>query len=154
MDPERIRSELEQALAERELFLVDLVVSHTNRITVYIDKMSGGISVDDCAGISRFLESKLDRNLQDFDLEVSSPGTERALLLPLQFTKHAGREIDVLRTDGIRHSGRLMETSDTGIKLMSEKRVKDKKSGKSRKVSDTLEINFDLIKKATIIFSK
>src|SRR4030042_1586705 len=92
---ERIRTCIDEELRRNDLFLIDLVVSSSNRIKVVIDSMKG-ITVDECARLSRTIENKLDRDEEDFDLEVSSPGLDRPLVLPFQYLKNTGRQIEVL----------------------------------------------------------
>lgn len=71
-------------------------------LRVYIDKVSDGeeayISTDDCELVSRFLSEKLDESdpiEQNYYLEVSSPGIDRTLLFEKDYTRFAGREVDV-----------------------------------------------------------
>lgn len=151
--PEFIRSILNEALQNRNLFLVDVVVTPAGKITVYIDGMDG-VTVNDCAEISRFIESRIDRNLQDYELEVSSPGEERSLLIPEQYRKNTGRKMEILRTDGIRLQGKLKDFSENRVFVETEQLVKDEKSGKKKKTIEIVKIELDQIKKAMIIVSK
>ena len=110
--------------------------------------------MDDCASVSRFIESKLDRDEEDFELEVSSPGEERSLLLPVQYQKHLGKEVTVLKKDGIRAQGILKDIKETGVVIQNEKVIKDKQSGKKKKESRIVEIEYQEIKNARIIVIK
>ncbi|WP_304507447.1 ribosome maturation factor RimP [Anaerotignum sp.] len=91
---------LEPIIAERNLELVDLefVKEGANwYLRIYIDK-EGGVDIDDCEGVSRALEAKLDAEdpiEQAYILEVSSPGIDRPLKKAADFEKYRGEIIDI-----------------------------------------------------------
>jgi ribosome maturation factor RimP len=76
--------------------LVDLQVSNRGRfLRVFMDK-PGGITVDDCAAVSRHLSRVLEVEGIDYDrLEVSSPGLDRPLRKAADFARFAGQKVDV-----------------------------------------------------------
>lgn len=149
-----IKSYLEEELMQSGKFLVDVTVSTGNKITVYMDSLKG-VTLDECIQVSRFLESKLDREVEDFELEVSSPGLDKSLKLPVQYEKNLGRMLDVVKSDGNKFTGKLEGLiSEGGIRLGVEKTVKDAKTGKKRKESEILEIKFEEIKTAKVVISK
>ena len=137
---EHIKELVTKHLQGSDIFLVDVVVKSGNAIRVQVDTEQG-ISVDECAEISRFLNSALDRDMEDYSLEVSSPGLGGGFKVKQQYDKHVDREVEVLYTDGTRERGTLVSVSDKGIVL----RVK----------SDNREIDFEKIKttKAIIAFN-
>jgi ribosome maturation factor RimP len=148
-----IRSYLEEELTRSGKFLVDVTVSTGNKIVVYIDSLKG-VTLDECILVNRFLESKLDREVEDFELEVSSPGLDKPLKLPVQYEKNLGRMLDVVKTDGNKISGKLAEVlPEGGIRLVAEKTVKDSKTGKKKKEPEILVLEFDEIKTAKVIIS-
>ncbi|MBN1159130.1 MAG: ribosome assembly cofactor RimP [Bacteroidales bacterium] len=151
--PENIKSIINEALRDSNFFPVETVVTPAGKITVYIDSMKG-VTIDDCAEVSRFIESRLDRSNQDYELEVSSPGPERSLLLPIQYHINKGRKLDILGKDGIRHRGKLIDLNGNRIILETEQQVKDEESGKKIKRVRNIEIAMDQVKKAKIIISK
>jgi len=99
-----------------DIFLVDVVVKPGNSVTVHVDRAEG-ISIDECVKISRFINGSLDREVEDFSLEVSSPGLGGAFRVKQQYEKNIGRDIEVLYTDGIKVQGKLQSVSDQGITL-------------------------------------
>jgi len=119
-----------------EIFLVDVHVKPGNLIRVHVDTPDG-ISIDQCVKISRFLNESLDRDVEDFSLEVSSPGLGGSFKVIQQYEKHVDREVEVLFTDGIKRQGVLVSVSDRGIVL----RVK----------GDEMEIDFEDIKTAKAV---
>ena len=99
-----------------EIFLVDVAVKPGNVIRVHVDTPEG-ISIDECVKISRKLNESLDRDVEDYSLEVSSPGLGGNFLVKQQYEKNLGREIEVLYTDGIKVRGKLVSLSEKGIVL-------------------------------------
>jgi len=87
---------LEPTLAGMGFELVDTQVSNRGRmLRIFIDK-PGGITVDDCALVSRHLERLFAVEGVDYDrLEVSSPGLDRPLKKPADFARFAGRKAEV-----------------------------------------------------------
>ena len=148
----RIREFLEEKLAQRNLFLVEVSVRPGNVITVYIDSMEG-VTLEACMEVSRFLESKLDRNIEDYELEVSSPGADRSLKLPVQFEKNTGRVLDIVKNDGKRVSGKLLGLAGDIVRLETQRTVRD--SNTHKKITEVViqEIRQDEIKTAKIVIS-
>jgi len=123
-----------------DIFLVDVVVKPGNVIRIHVDTPEG-ISIDECVKISRFVNESLDRDTEDYSLEVSSPGLRGNFVVKQQYEKNLGREIEVLYTDGIKIRGKLVALSENGI-VLHEK-------------GDDMEIDFEEIKtaKAVIAFN-
>jgi len=150
--PALIQEYLEQELARRNLFLVEATVRPGNRIAVFIDSIPG-VTIDECIAVSRFLEDKLDRNAGDFELEVSSPGLDKPLKLPVQFEKNTGRVLDVVKSDGIKVTGKLLGISNGIIRIESEVIVRVKAGGKKKTEQHVQEIKQDDIKSARVVIS-
>ena len=70
---EKVRQLVSGILESTDIFEVEVSVKPGNKIVVLVDKLEG-ITIDECANISRGIEEKLDRNIEDYELEVSSPG--------------------------------------------------------------------------------
>lgn len=93
---EKVEKLLEEAFEENNsLFLISLDINANNQIRVIIDG-DKGVSVNDCIAVSRKVEHNLDREEEDFSLEVSSAGVSEPLSLPRQFKKNIGRKIQVI----------------------------------------------------------
>ncbi|WP_430467343.1 ribosome assembly cofactor RimP [Winogradskyella ouciana] len=141
---------LQNALKERQdLFLIDFNVSTDNAIKVVIDG-DKGVLVEDCMFISRAIEHNLDREEHDFSLEVLSSGAATPLVLPRQYKKHIGRNLEVKTNDGENIEGQLTEADDKGVVLKWKTR-EPKPVGKG-KVTVTKEANvaFSDIKEAKV----
>ncbi len=106
-----------------DLFVVSIKVLPSNRIKVFIDAV-GGMDVKDCISISRHIEGNLDREKEDFELEVSSPGLTEPFQHPLQYKKNVGRNIKVTTEEGKNIKGELVSFEDDRITVKPEKRKK------------------------------
>lgn len=105
-----------QHLEGTDKFLVNLKITPDNRIYVDIDG-DNGVTIDDCIELSRAIESSLDRNEEDFALDVSSAGADQPLKLKRQYTKNLGREVEALAADGEKTIGILSEVGDDDFML-------------------------------------
>ena len=99
-----------------DIFLVEVAVKPGNVIRIQVDRPDR-ISIDECVKISRHLNEMLDRDVEDYSLEVSSPGLGTPFKVKQQYDKNTGRKIDVLLSDGTRITGELHSVSDEGIVL-------------------------------------
>ncbi len=124
------------------MFLVDVKISANNDIRIEADKIEGKITIDDCAKLSRFIESHLDRETEDFSLEVSSPGMLEPFKVEQQYLKNKGNEVEVVLTDGITYKGKMLDFKENEMELLTEKKI-DKKN----KEQVTLKIPLENIKK-------
>ena len=106
------------ALEGSDKFLVNLKITPDNRIFVDIDG-DNGVNIDDCIELSRAVESQLDRDEEDFELNVGSAGADMPLKLPRQYRRHVGRELDVTTFDGEHITAELAATDDEGITLLT-----------------------------------
>ena len=127
------------------IFVVDVKISGANKISVEVDKPEG-ITIDDCVKISRAIESELDREKEDFELVVSSPGLSEPFKVMEQYRKNLGQQVEVVQRDGHKIIGLLQHTDDEGI--LVEVQTKNKEAGQKRQtaVMQTVEIKFSDIK--------
>lgn len=113
---EKVKKLLEKALQERQdLFLIDLSVLQDNQIRVVIDG-DNGVLVEDCIFISRAIEHNLDRDEEDFSLEVTSAGAASPIQNIRQYKKNIGRTIKVKTPHG-EVKGTLTQVNENGIEL-------------------------------------
>ena len=133
-------------------FLVDLKISPSNKIEIYIDAVSG-LSVKDCVSLSRHIESSLDREKEDFELEVSSPGAEEPFKVREQYTKNVGRKLKIELLDGTELKGTLKKHEGSTIILeILNKEKKERGKGKITK-NENITLELDKVKKAGVILS-
>lgn len=147
----RVEELLQAFLQTRpDLFLVDLKVSVASDITIILDG-DQGVSIQDCLDASRAIEFNIDREEQDFSLQVMSAGLSEPLALPRQFQKNIGRDLEILLEDATKIQGELASVDDEKITLILRYR-KPKEIGKGKvDVEEEREIPYSEIKKALVV---
>lgn len=115
-----LREKVEELLGEafeenNSLFLLELNISNNNHISVVIDG-DRGVSVNDCIAVSRKVEHGLDREEEDFSLEVTSSGVSQPLLFLRQYRKNIGRKLTVVTSEQ-KIEGELVAVEDGKITL-------------------------------------
>lgn len=135
------------------LYIVELSVSSNNVIQVEIDKLKGGVSVEDCISVSRNIEHNLDRDKEDFELHVSSPGLDKPLRHVNQYAKNVGRILSVVGIDGKMQEGELVKVIEDGVVLRTMSKKLDEKKKKKIRIEEILEYSFSQIKEAKIVIS-
>jgi len=128
-------------------FLVEVTVSSSNVIHIMVDSDTG-ISINQIVEISRFVEEKLDRETEDFELSVFSAGLSEPFSLLRQYKKNIGVEIDILLTNGLKMNGLLKSADDQGIDLEVTTKEKAEGSKKKELVTRVHSIGFSEIKEA------
>lgn len=148
---DHIRTIVGEYLADNEAYLVDVSVSPGNRIIVTIDHPEG-LGIRSCVELSRWLEKQLDRDAEDFFLDVTSPGLDQPFKVFRQYSKNIGREVDVKRLDGTRITGKLV-SADEKLGLILEEQVREKIEGRKAKrlVTRRYEVPMDQIKETKIV---
>ncbi len=149
---QQIESLILDKLESDGVFVVDLSVSSSNRISVTLDSEKG-IPISYCIDISRLIEHNLDREKEDFALEVSTAGLDQPLKLPRQYKKNIGREVDVITKEEKNITGKLTEVIDTGFTVETEEKVKiEGKKKKESRVTPHI-FNFEDVKSVKIVVS-
>ncbi len=120
-------------------YLIDVIVGTGNMITVEIDN-DQGVDIDDCVALSRHLESKLDRESEDFELTVTSAGLTSPFKTPRQYKKYEGKEVEVLNKQGQKLTGMLKSSDPEGFTLTVTR--KEKPEGAKRKIEVTEDLHF------------
>ena len=142
---EDIRKVALEKAVELNGYIVDITVSNTNVITIYFDRDSG-VHVDDCLAISRHIHDNFDRDDEDYELTVCSPGLTNPLKIKEQYLKHQGQEVVVKKRDGKKISGLLKEYNDN---IILEVLKKDKAHNKQYTLNDVM-IPFEEIKETKL----
>ena len=139
-------------LVEKNCFVVYLDVKPGNNILLELDSPNG-LSISDCIDFSRQIEHNLDREAEDFELHVSSPGLDKPLRVFQQYQKNIGRDLKVVLLDDKKVEGKLEEVNESEIKLTYT--ITEKIEGKKKKLKKLIEeiIPFTNIKESTIIIS-
>ena len=132
---------INELIADKNLFVVDITVSATNIITILIDSMEG-VNLETCIILTKEFEAKLDREVEDYELQVASAGIGQPFLVPQQYEKNLGNDVEVLSNDGKKYKGILKELTEDGFVIEYEE--KEKVEGKKKKVIVEKQMNFKI----------
>jgi ribosome maturation factor RimP len=147
IEKQKIQGLVEEFIKGTGLFLVTVKVSNANRITVLADK-NEGITIDECAAIHRHIENGLDRDKEDFELQVSSPGLDMPFGVIEQYFKNEGKKVEVVDNEGSKFTGKLKNVTAGGFELETEIKTK----GRSLELKD-ISFNFEQIKSTRVILT-
>lgn len=139
IDKQKVIELTQEWLADKEYFLVDVTISKDDKITVEIDH-ADGVWIEDCAELSRHIESGLSRDTEDYELEVGSAGLGQPFKVLQQYLIHIGKEVEVLGKDGKKYKGILTKADETGFSIAVSK--KQKVEGSKRPQMVEQEISF------------
>ena len=131
IDKNVVKKLVDEWLQDQEYFLVDIEISPDNRIVVEIDH-ADGVWIEDCVALSRYIEERLSRDDEDYELEVGSAGLGQPFKVPQQYINFVGKEVEVLDADGIKVKGILKAVDGNDFTVGVEEKVKVE--GKKRPV--------------------
>jgi len=133
---------------DSESFLIDVTVSRDNQIVITLDN-DETIDIDECAALSRYIDERMDREVEDFELEVGSAGLTSPLKTLRQYAKFEGEEMEVLMRDGRKLKGILGEADEEGFDLTwtTREKVVDPATGKEKKKKEDVEHHEHLLHK-------
>ncbi len=125
-----LEKKVEALIGDKQgFFLVDIKVSPSNNIRVFLDA-DQGVGIDELVQINRNLYKQIVESGtfpgNDFSLEVSSPGLDEPLKVMKQYFKNIGKNVEVLRKDGIKTEGKLLSVNENSI-IVEEEKGKNKK---------------------------
>ena len=140
----------EEALADTDRFLVDVKVKPNNVIEVYVDSDTA-VNIDHCAELSHFIEGRLDRDVEDYELSVLSWGLSGALKMDRQLRKYVGQDVEVKTKETGKLQGKLVGFDAEKIEFAPA----PKKASKKKPVEEPVNLFFERKKvevKPAIIF--
>ncbi|MBQ4162223.1 MAG: ribosome assembly cofactor RimP [Parabacteroides sp.] len=145
IDKNIISQLVEEKLASSDHYLVDVMIKPGNLIVIEIDN-DEGVCIDDCAELSRYVESHLDREVEDYELEVGSAGITSPFKVLRQYIKNIGNEVEMLLKSGVKLSGVLKAADEKGVVVTVEKQVKPEGAKRKVTVEEDLSYTFEEIK--------
>lgn len=151
LDETIVKSLVVEGLKSRpDLFLIDFSLRPDNKINVVIDG-DNGVTVEDCVYMSRAIEHHLDREKEDFSIDVASSGATSPLVNKRQYKKNIGRTLEVKTSSEERFEGTLTTVDDVEVTL--EWKAKEPKPiGKGKRVvKKQAKIKYDDILEAKVI---
>lgn len=123
IDKSVVKAVVEEWLQDKEYFLVDIEVSPDDKIVVEIDHVDG-VWIEDCVELSRYIESRLSRDEEDYELEVGSAGLGQPFKVPQQYVNFIGKEVEVLDRDGKKVQGTLKSVNGNDFVVAVDEKVK------------------------------
>ncbi len=150
IDKQLINNIVTDAIKDSDIFVVDIRVTPDNDITVELDSVAG-LDIDTCSRISREIEGHLDRDAEDFQLEVGSAGLTAPFKVPQQYVKNIGNDIEVLTRDGHKYTGRLVEVNAPEFTIEVSRKVKEPGAKRPVVKTEPLTLTMDNVKKATYL---
>ena len=145
IDKAFVKEIIEEYLKDSDKYLIDVSVLSNNTITVEIDS-DQSISIEDCILLNKYIESKLDREIEDYELEVGSVGISQPFKVLRQYKKNIGKEVEVLQKGGKKYSGVLKDADEEKIILRVEKQIKPEGAKRKVTVEEELSLNYNEIK--------
>jgi ribosome maturation factor RimP len=146
---EKIVQLVREKLEGSGIFLVDVKVKPSNKIHIFMDDESKGLAISDCVEMSRYIESHFDRDQEDFELEVSSPGMDQPMKVFKQYVKSVGRQVAVILKDGSKHVGKLIAADENGITVEKTRTERTDPSKKKKElITEHIQIDFPDMKEA------
>lgn len=152
IDKNIVKSIVEEWLQEKDYFLVDIQISNDDRIVVEIDH-ADGVWIEDCVELSRFIESRLSRDEQDYELEVGSAGLGQPFKVEQQYKNFIGKTVEVLTADGKKVAGVLkgVDGRDFTVSVKEKQTLEGKKRPQLVDVDHTY--NMDEVKYCKYLIS-
>ena len=155
-----INKENIQALAQERIdelnkgiFIVELKIGSNNSISLEIDSEVGFVTIDDCVRVSRNIEHNLDREVEDFELSVSSAGIDKPLRHWKQYPKNIGRTIKVKTKAGETFEGELTKVEEKFIEIIFEEALTIAGKKKKEKVQRALQLSFENLTEVKVVIS-
>jgi len=130
MDKAKVKELIDRALEQESAFLIDFSISSSNVINVSVDTLAG-ITLQGITAVSRMIDNNLDREVEDFELSVSSPGVGSPLMVKEQYLQNIGRDLKVKTINEEEKVGELIAFEDEVLTLQWEERV-PKEIGKGK----------------------
>lgn len=145
IDKNIVRDLVNQWLEDKEYFLVDVEVSADDKIVVEIDH-ADGVWIEDCVELSRFIEERLNRDDEDYELEVGSAGLGQPFKVEQQYLNFIGKEVEVLGADGKKMKGVLkaVDGRDFTVSVQEKVKVEGKKRPEMQDIDH--QYNMDEVK--------
>ncbi|MBQ0063893.1 MAG: ribosome assembly cofactor RimP [Prevotella sp.] len=145
IDKQIVTDLVEQWLEGSEYFLVDVQVDTNARIVVEIDHKDG-VWIEDCVELSKFIEAHLNRDEEDYELEVGSAGLGQPFKVVRQYENHTGKQVEVLTEDGKKLRGILKEVNSPEFTITVQEKQKEEGKKKARLVDVDKVFNMNEVK--------
>ena len=122
---------IDSEIVARGLYIIEVTVSKDNDVEVTIESEEGKVELEDCVAISRFFETKFDRETEDYSLTVTSAGLDQPFKVLKQFVKALGKKVEVQLKGGKKMVAVLEAADEESITLKYSQ--KEAVEGKKKK---------------------
>jgi ribosome maturation factor RimP len=139
-------------IIQSDLFVVAVSVKAGNRILVSIDS-NKGVTIDECGMLSKAIEQQLDREKEDFSLEVSSPGLTLPFQVIQQYQKNIGRQVEVIRKDGDKLYGTLVAAENNSFVVETKEKVISEGKKKAELVTEQISLALSEVKSTKVVIN-
>ncbi|MCP3893565.1 MAG: ribosome assembly cofactor RimP [Bacteroides sp.] len=143
---------VDEWLEGKDYFLVEVTVSPDDKIVVEIDHAEG-VWIEDCVELSRYIESKLNREEEDYELEVGSAGIGQPFKVVQQYYNHIGNDVEVLTKTGRKLSGVLKEADEENFVVGIQKKVKTEEAKRPKLMEEDETFRYEDIKYTKYLIS-
>lgn len=141
IDKKVVEKLVNEWLEGKDYFLVDVQISADDKIVVEIDH-ADGVWIEDCVDLSKYIEDHLNRDVEDYELEVGSAGLGQPFKVPQQYKNFVGKEVEVMDADGKKVKGILKDVDGSLFTVTAREKVKPE--GKKRAVLQDVDHQFDM----------
>ena len=149
---DKIKEIADNKITEGTNFIVDISIKPGNKITILLDN-DQGVSISDCIAMSRHVEFSLDRDTEDFELNVMSPGLTEPFKTIRQYQKNIQNQIDVVTKENNKITGKLISVDNTGIELETKSLKKTEGKKTKQLIIEKINISFDKIKQTKVVIT-
>ena len=151
IDKETVKRLVEEMLDDK-MFVVEISVNERNVINIFVDSFEG-LTIDQCIAISRHVEHSFDREEEDFELQVSSPGLTENFSVTQQYIKYVGKPVEVKTRDEEKLEGIILEADNN--KFVLETSALERLEGQKKKqlVVKKHHLKYDEIKSVKAVIS-
>ena len=145
IDKDIVKKIVDEWLSTKDYFLTDLSVSTDDRIVVEIDHKEG-VWIDDCVELSKFIEERLNREQEDYELEVGSAGIGQPFKVLQQYVNHIGDDVEALTQGGEKLKGVLKAANEDNFTITVQKKVKPEGAKRPKLVDEDVTMGYDDVK--------
>jgi len=146
MQKEAVKQAVEEWMEGTSFFLVNVRISPDNDIRIEFESETDAVTIDDCVSLSQYIESRFDRNIEDYALEVGSAGLGQPFNVLKQFEINIGNEVDVLPKSGKKHTGILKSVNSEGFSIEVKKKIKTETSKRPVLISEIITFRHEDVK--------
>lgn len=139
-------------LEGKDYFLVDVNITPDNKIMVEIDHKEG-VWIEDCVELSRYIDEKLNRDEEDYELEVGSAGIGQPFKVLQQYVNHVGSDVEVLTKAGKKLTGVLTAADEDKFTITSQVKVKEEGAKRPKLMDQEQTFAYDEIKYTKYLIS-